>query len=383
MDVASRPLEDFVSRPVIVRADDPISEIIGKIITERLNEVLVDQDSKYGIVTLRSILRAGEVSDRKASTLSATPPVTTLTDPVSKAASIMSSMRVRSLPVLDSKGQLKGIVSSSDFLRELAGSSPLSRAVSDIMTFRPVTIESSDRLDKARSIMVDRDFDHLPVTHNGNLAGLVTSLDMITVMGPTEKRGRTSKLPEPSSKGIIQVGGILREPPVTSNPSDDSFEVLRNVLDKGRTCSTIVSNGAIVGIVTLRDYVRLLSIETGPGGPPVYVVGLPSDDFESSQAEAKFRRSIGALTNVYPAISEARAIVKTSSGQKDRKRFEVQVLVRAPGEQFDFTEEGWSIAEVFEKVGEKTKRLITKPKDHPSHHRRPSRGEIESSRYSE
>jgi len=252
-----------------------------------------------------------------------------------------------------------------------------------MMTPRPVTTDYSDSLDKASSIMVERDFDHLPVTRHGELSGLVTSLDIVSVMGPTEKRGRVSKLPEPSSKGSIKIGGVLKTAPVTCEPDDDSVSVLKSILDQNRTCAIVIAKGKAEGIVTLRDYVRLLAVEPDSSGPPVYVVGLPEKDFESSQAEEKFRRSVEALGNVYHGIVEARAIVKTRSPEKNRRRFELQVMIRTPIEQFDFTEEGWSIAEVFERVGEKMKRLMTKPKDSPSHHRRPSREEIQSARYSE
>jgi CBS domain-containing protein/ribosome-associated translation inhibitor RaiA len=381
-DLASRQLQSFISEPVVVGADDPVSEIIGKIVTNRLSEVLV-QGSRPGIVTLRSIMRAGEESDRRASTLTVTPPVTTQDDTVSKAAKIMSQMRVRSLPIVDLDGKLKGAVLSSSILQQFADLESSGRKVFEIMTSRPVTVDFSDNLDKARSVMVERDFDHLPVTRDGKLAGLITSLDIVSVMGPTEKRGRSSKLPEPSSKGIIEVGRILRDAPVTNKPGDDIFQVLRTILGQGRTCSIIVEDGTIRGIVTLRDFTRLLAIEPELKGLPISVVGLPEREFESSQAEAKFRRSVEALSHVYQGISEARAIVKASSLEKDRRRYEVQVQIRVPGEQFDFTEEGWSVADVFEKIGEKLKRLMTKPRDKRSHRRHQSRMEMESSRFAE
>jgi len=116
---------------------------------------------------------------------------------------------------------------------------------------------------------------------------------------------------------------------------------------------------------------------------PIQVVGLPNNDIESRKAEQKFQKSIQALSLVHRDIVEARAVVKTSTLEKDRKRFEVQVLIKLPKEQFDFTEEGWSMEEVFEKVGTKIKRLMTKPRDKPSHRRHPSRMEMESSRFAE
>jgi ribosome-associated translation inhibitor RaiA len=116
---------------------------------------------------------------------------------------------------------------------------------------------------------------------------------------------------------------------------------------------------------------------------PVQIVGLQKDDIESRKAELKFQKSVQALGHIHPDIIDARAVVKTSILEKDRKRFEVQVFIKLPKEQFDFEEEGWSIEEVFEKIGEKIKRLMTKPRDKPSHRRHPSRMEMESSRFAE
>ena len=97
----------------------------------------------------------------------------------------------------------------------------------------------------------------------------------------------------------------------------------------------------------------------------------------------KFRRSLEALLHIHPDISEARAVVKTTSLEKDRKRYEVQVLIKLPKEQFDLTDDAWSVEELFEKIGVKIKRLVTKPRDKPQHHRHPSRIEMEQARFAE
>jgi ribosome-associated translation inhibitor RaiA len=116
---------------------------------------------------------------------------------------------------------------------------------------------------------------------------------------------------------------------------------------------------------------------------PIQIIGLPKDDIETRKAELKFRRSMQPLLFIHPDIFEARAVVKTSSLEKERKRYEVQVLIKRPKEQFDLTDEAWSIEELFEKIGVKIKRLVTKPRDKPSHHRHPSRVEIEQARFAE
>jgi ribosome-associated translation inhibitor RaiA len=114
---------------------------------------------------------------------------------------------------------------------------------------------------------------------------------------------------------------------------------------------------------------------------PVYIVGLEDQDIESSLARTKFQRSIESLSHIYPDISEARATVKSFSKEKERKHFEVHVLIRTPKHQVEFVEEGWSIEEAFENIGSKIKRLMTKPRDSPSRRRSPARAEAAAARY--
>ena len=114
---------------------------------------------------------------------------------------------------------------------------------------------------------------------------------------------------------------------------------------------------------------------------PVYIVGLDGQDIESSLAKSKFQKSIESLSRVYHDIGEARATVKTFSNQKERKHFEVHVLIRMPKHQVEFREEGWSIEEVFENIGSKIKRLMTKPRDNPSRRRLPARAERAVARF--
>jgi ribosome-associated translation inhibitor RaiA len=105
-------------------------------------------------------------------------------------------------------------------------------------------------------------------------------------------------------------------------------------------------------------------------------VDLPSDDSEAPLARSKFETAVEGLRRVYPEISEARATVKVSSPMGERKRFEVHALIRMPRRQFDFTAEGWSLAEAFDIVSGKLKRLRTKPDKKQSYRRHRARSEV-------
>lgn len=102
---------------------------------------------------------------------------------------------------------------------------------------------------------------------------------------------------------------------------------------------------------------------------------------DASLAEEKFQRSIESLSHVYPDISEARATVKSFSKNNERRHFEAHVMIGLPKHQVEFVEEGWTVEEVFENIGQKIKRLMTKPRNSPARRRHPPRAEIAVARY--
>ena len=110
-----------------------------------------------------------------------------------------------------------------------------------------------------------------------------------------------------------------------------------------------------------------------------YIIGLPENDPESEIARTKFERIVERLAVAYPGMREARATVKMDSSKGDRKHFEVEVFVLMPKkDRFTFKEGAWSIAEAFDLVQARLKRLMTKSESKPEYRRRTPRGERES-----
>jgi ribosome-associated translation inhibitor RaiA len=109
--------------------------------------------------------------------------------------------------------------------------------------------------------------------------------------------------------------------------------------------------------------------------PPAFIINLP-DDPEASLAESKFKKAVYTLARVYPRIDEARAHVRTHSLPGARTRFEVEVFIEAPDHRFEFVEEGWNLLDVFDRISDKLKGLMTKPKEKTSYRSYPPRSEV-------
>jgi len=100
-----------------------------------------------------------------------------------------------------------------------------------------------------------------------------------------------------------------------------------------------------------------------PRRPPFYIVGLPEEPIEASEAKIKFERLSEELCKVYPFIEEIRAVVKSKKAAKTHARYEVSVEIYTPRERHAFTATGYNLASVFDSMGPKMKRLLT---DRPS-----------------
>ena len=106
-------------------------------------------------------------------------PVRTVTpnQSVGEAADLMSQYLIEHLVVLDG-GAVVGLVAATD----CAGVNPEIQ-VRDVMSAKPVTIESDELVSRAANLMRGHRIHSLIVTRNRKLAGIVTTSDLLEIIG--------------------------------------------------------------------------------------------------------------------------------------------------------------------------------------------------------
>lgn len=102
----------------------------------------------------------------------------------------MRTRRVGAIVVV-ADGRLLGIITERDLLRAIAEQSdPANTAVSGYMTADPLTIDAGENEVTARRLMVERGIRHLPVTHAGQVVGMLSVRDLLAAM---EGHARTAE----------------------------------------------------------------------------------------------------------------------------------------------------------------------------------------------
>ena len=122
------------------------------------------------------------------------PVITALPDmPLQDALNLMREKGIRRLPVVDSGGRLKGIVSDRDLLHASPSDATslsvwelnylLSKVtLQDVMTQEVITIEGDAPVEDVARLMVERKIHGMPVMDGDDVVGIITETDLFKVL---------------------------------------------------------------------------------------------------------------------------------------------------------------------------------------------------------
>jgi CBS domain-containing protein len=101
-------------------------------------------------------------------------------DPLAKAAGMMKEYNIGSLPVLNRKDTVVGMITDRDItIRAVAAGADVGKtAVKDVMTPKPVMGAEEMDVEVAAELMAAHQIRRLPVQQNGRLTGMVALGDL-------------------------------------------------------------------------------------------------------------------------------------------------------------------------------------------------------------
>ncbi len=123
---------------------------------------------------------------------------------VTELVAVLSHHKITGAPVVDNEGRLEGVVSLSDIVRnsargqrpqeveyyvnpswgylELMDQDDSSQLVSDIMTSLVLDIEENAEVERAAELMANFRIHRVIVTRDKKVVGVLSSLDLVTVL---------------------------------------------------------------------------------------------------------------------------------------------------------------------------------------------------------
>jgi predicted transcriptional regulator len=271
---------------------------------------------------------------------------------------MLTHYRMRSAPVVD-KNQIIGVVKAKNIIELLAQHSLNWITANTILTPNPITIDSKDTLSKARKIIMSNRIDHIPVINGNKVSSVLTSMHLLPLLTPSERKGSDERGRNPLKRLDSQVGNIGSSRVPQCNTNDSLDTVIKSMLKANTSCCLLILWENLHGIITYGDLLNLLEKKIS-SEVPLYIMGLPEDLSNAEIVKTKFQKIIKNLTKVYPEVEEARASIKMiHETASERKNYEVAVRVLTPYETHNYTEMGRDLSKIFDTLGQRVIRTLS------------------------
>jgi len=263
------------SFPVItVNPESSIFDVLLQMQTNFVKHIVVTINNKpVGIVTERDINKFLE-EDKTAHAINEIPikhvmtkNVITISDVTEdyfeQCAARMETFKIGSIGIVNDKGELTGIISRTDLVKNFAVIFGGKYLVKNFMSRNVVTCRKTDSIKFAINIMNKNQVSRLVVTNeDGYPIGLISTNTLLThsdyfTKGST--RSRDYLIPINSEKLIVN--DLLTDELLTINDEED-LVVAANKMIKNKISGipVIDTNNNLVGIISKTDVVRALSI---------------------------------------------------------------------------------------------------------------------------
>jgi CBS domain-containing protein len=130
--------------------------------------------------------------------------------------------------------------------------------VSEVMTKSVIVANTSSTFTQVMRFFTEYKIQHLPVAEGDKIVGIVTVNDMIAYMFKEIQNG---KVDMESLDASFKLGSVMTDGPVTITPDDTIDRVVDLLSSRSFQALPVTVDGAIQGIVTNKDLVRMLHWE--------------------------------------------------------------------------------------------------------------------------
>lgn len=291
----------------------------------------------------------------------------------------------RKLLVHTEGNKLKGVIGDREFLEAFTEASELENvSTRDIETYELETVFEEDSLEKARHMMLDKNISRLPVLDkNGNMTGIIDSVDILKTMIPRESPVTGSANPHNREGGEPYMSGGEEKERLSEVPTDELMqrvfitseehmsvkEAAEQMLEEERDEVIFVNGNYPQSIVTIKDISQHLA-EYAPGNTVfVNISGLDLPE-ERQVVMNKIKTQLqGSLGRKLDRPEELRLVVDKAEKDGKKHRWDIDLRLSSEYGLTKIDEEGWDLMDVVDRALEELNTVIRKKKEKRNDHR--------------
>ncbi len=274
MPSSRESIEHFMQQDLVtVGEETTLVQAAKKMAEQKIGCLLVHREGDtsqpsdlFGLLSETDLVRKGlargvSLSDTMVSHIMETPLQTIpMGSTMLDASHVMEQSGVRHLCVADGQ-DIVGLISVRDLVKHFvyAASGPLRdlddvyRPLSILMHTELVTIDREESLSTVATFMTEKRIGSVLVTQHGVVVGIVTERDLVQKVVGLDK--------DPNQ---VTVGTVMSSPLIDIDVNRTVHDASDLMAEKGIRHLTVTENHAIVGILSIRDLIRMISVRDRP-----------------------------------------------------------------------------------------------------------------------
>jgi CBS domain-containing protein len=176
------------------------------------------------------------------------------------ASHLMHTRNIGSLPVIDDKDKLSGLVTRRE-ISSLATNS-VGIMIKKLIKPVPAVLTTDDKVINARHLFLQHDVLIFPVVSDEKLVGAVTINEvadaLFLLQYQVDDKFRDRRLNQ------LRIGEIMKEDIPTALPEDELDTVVKKILEKKTVGAIVVEDEKPIGIVSFKEIIELISNQKCP-----------------------------------------------------------------------------------------------------------------------
>lgn len=176
---------------------------------------------------------------------------------IDEAIELMKKHRVGGLPVVDEHDQVWAIVTERDIVMLFSGKIRGAK-VSDLMTKRVITATPETPIMEIEKKMIEKRFRRFPIISDSEFIGMATVRSILRFFGTSQvfKHLQSGTILQILQTPVIEV---TMKNVATINPDADIGQAAKVMQEKHVGSLPVISNSKLVGIITERDFFKIIA----------------------------------------------------------------------------------------------------------------------------
>jgi len=176
---------------------------------------------------------------------------------ISDAIDMIKKHKVGGLPIVDEHDHVWAIVTERDILTLFSGNIRGAK-VADLMSKSVITAEPRISIIEAEKVMIKHGFRRLPIVSNSEFVGMATVRSILRFFGSGQvfKHLQSGTIHQVLQTSVLEV---TMKDVTTIDPDADIGKAAKIMREKNVGSLPVVANKKLVGIVTERDFFKLIA----------------------------------------------------------------------------------------------------------------------------